>query len=171
MGTTTNPVYRNAAWGRARRLVLARDGGRCQIQGDGCTGDASHVDHVVPLSEGGEPYDPANLRAACRTCNLKLNRARQTELAAIGRAALQGRPLPAAPPAPAPGRARGPARSMFVPPACSLGCEAHTRWVAGDWQDTAPCGSRFCDRLGPARLPWPDGCGPYGDPDAFVAAA
>ena len=31
---------------------------------------AAQVDHVVPLSKGGSPEDPANLRAAHRRCNI-----------------------------------------------------------------------------------------------------
>lgn len=27
------------------------------------------IDHIVSLAEGGEPYDPANLRVVCGGCN------------------------------------------------------------------------------------------------------
>ena len=30
------------------------------------------VDHIVPIAEGGEPYDVTNLRAACGPCNSRL---------------------------------------------------------------------------------------------------
>ena len=30
------------------------------------------VDHIVPIAEGGEPFDEANLRAACGPCNSRL---------------------------------------------------------------------------------------------------
>lgn len=56
------------AWRRRRALVLQRDGYRCQVQGQGCTGQATHVDHVVPRGQGGtDALD--NLRAACAHCN------------------------------------------------------------------------------------------------------
>jgi 5-methylcytosine-specific restriction endonuclease McrA len=62
-------------WPPVRRLVLVRDGGRCQIRRARCTLIATAVDHVVPLvvlAERGElrlAFDPANLRAACSSCN------------------------------------------------------------------------------------------------------
>lgn len=64
-----------------RLEVLKRDGSQCQIVGPGCEGRATHVDHIVPLFEGGRRLDPDNLRAACETCNLKRARVRQSELA------------------------------------------------------------------------------------------
>lgn len=61
------------AWRRLRRLVLDRDGRRCRVPVEGtdrvCGAYATHVDHVVRRRDGGTD-DPANLRAACRDCNL-----------------------------------------------------------------------------------------------------
>lgn len=57
-------------WRRVRALVLARDGHTCRIRLPGCIGHATHVDHIVLKSKGGTD-DPANLRAACRPCNLR----------------------------------------------------------------------------------------------------
>lgn len=62
-------VLMTRAWREARLAVLDRDGWRCQIQGPHCLGRANAVDHIVPRSEGGEVFDPANLRASCRPCN------------------------------------------------------------------------------------------------------
>ena len=61
--------YASPAWRRIRLLVFARDGKDCQIHGPKCLRDATEVDHIVTLSDGGAPYDPANLRAACKPCN------------------------------------------------------------------------------------------------------
>jgi 5-methylcytosine-specific restriction endonuclease McrA len=58
------------AWRKLRLVVLARDGYTCQLQYPGCTGRATHVDHVLPLRFGGT-NDLANLRAACASCNLR----------------------------------------------------------------------------------------------------
>ena len=57
-------------WRKLRARVLARDGYRCQWGLEGCTGDATHADHVKPRSKGG-PDTMANLVASCRNCNLK----------------------------------------------------------------------------------------------------
>lgn len=54
---------------KIRPAILARDGFACQIRGPRCKRVANVVDHVLPLSLGGDPFDPANLRAACATCN------------------------------------------------------------------------------------------------------
>jgi 5-methylcytosine-specific restriction endonuclease McrA len=53
------------AWKRVRFIVLQRDGYACHY----CGKKASAVDHVVPVSHGGDPLDPANLRASCTYCN------------------------------------------------------------------------------------------------------
>jgi 5-methylcytosine-specific restriction endonuclease McrA len=50
-------------------LVLARSEGRCGICGEVIEGEF-HVDHVVPLSRGGE-HSYANTQAAHPACNLR----------------------------------------------------------------------------------------------------
>lgn len=67
----TNPVYRDAQWARVRKIVLARDGGQCQIGWRGCLGVANSVDHIVELEDGGARYDVANCQAACVPCNTR----------------------------------------------------------------------------------------------------
>jgi 5-methylcytosine-specific restriction endonuclease McrA len=60
-------------WTAIRRVVMERDRGLCQIKILGyCTKIATEVDHIRPMSEGGEPYELSNLRAACRRCNRRL---------------------------------------------------------------------------------------------------
>lgn len=68
--------YRHRAWKQIRPEILNRDGHRCRIQGPGCTGHATHVDHIIPWQAGGSWFDPNNLRAACPHCNS--SRARRT---------------------------------------------------------------------------------------------
>lgn len=66
------PGGSTSAWRRLRRVVLARDAGRCRVprrDGQPCGRPASHVDHVVPRAAGGTD-DLVNLRAACAPCNL-----------------------------------------------------------------------------------------------------
>lgn len=67
----------HVAWKAIRRLAFARAGGHCEIRGPhcrhagpACDGCAEHVDHIVPRALGGPLYDPDNVRAACRRCNL-----------------------------------------------------------------------------------------------------
>lgn len=62
-------LYNSAAWKQARRAVLSRDNGECQIKLACCRGAADSVDHIVPIEKGGALLDLGNLRAACRPCN------------------------------------------------------------------------------------------------------
>jgi 5-methylcytosine-specific restriction endonuclease McrA len=71
-------VYDRKAWERMRRFVLARDRYRCKTLG--CDEPTRIVDHVVPLSKGGAPLDPANLVARCA----KHNGERSVALAGAG---------------------------------------------------------------------------------------
>jgi len=58
--------YRSADW-RARRLrILTRDAYRCAVCGRVVYGRAAHVDHVVPLEEGGTDADE-NLQVLCES--------------------------------------------------------------------------------------------------------
>lgn len=64
-------LYGGRKWERVRAAVLARDGYRCQVQASTkCRGAANTVDHIIRPEEGGALYDPANLRASCRSCNM-----------------------------------------------------------------------------------------------------
>lgn len=68
-----NPLYTTKAWRDLRKRVLSRDNHECQIRLPGCEGWATHVDHITPLSEAPDlALSPANLRAACKSCNLYL---------------------------------------------------------------------------------------------------
>jgi 5-methylcytosine-specific restriction endonuclease McrA len=60
----------DSRWRTFRAGIMTRDGELCQIRGSRCTDRATEVDHIQPLSLGGEKYDPANCRAACKPCNL-----------------------------------------------------------------------------------------------------
>jgi 5-methylcytosine-specific restriction endonuclease McrA len=45
--------------------VLRRDKYRCHW----CGGRAREADHLLSVSEGGQPYDPGNIVASCKPCN------------------------------------------------------------------------------------------------------
>lgn len=81
--------YGSPAWRAVRPVVLQRDGHRCQLQLPGCTGRATHVDHIIPWSEGGAWFDPTNLRAACEHCNTRRGAARIHSMAKLNRQAAQ----------------------------------------------------------------------------------
>lgn len=61
-----------------RKLILDRDNWACQScgievhdrrNGDWNTPDKAHIDHILPISRGGNSI-PSNLQVLCRTCNL-----------------------------------------------------------------------------------------------------
>ena len=53
--------------------VMRRDNFRCQICGSTASdGVKLHVDHIVPVSKGGE-YTKANIIPSCRSCNASKN--------------------------------------------------------------------------------------------------
>jgi 5-methylcytosine-specific restriction protein A len=67
--TTSDARIQTRAYRLLRLWVLDRDRGQCQIRGPKCTQLATEVDHIVSRADGGQVFDPANLRAACRPCN------------------------------------------------------------------------------------------------------
>ena len=67
--TGRDPRLATPAWRRLRLAVLDRDLWLCQIKGPGCARYATQVDHIVARADGGDVWDTANLRAACRACN------------------------------------------------------------------------------------------------------
>jgi len=71
------PQY-SGPWKKIRVKVLERDGYRCQIRAAGCTQNAEEVDHILPVSMGGEWFDEENLRAACARCNNARNMKHRT---------------------------------------------------------------------------------------------
>ena len=77
MGKTTRPEYKGR-WQAVRKRILERDGHLCQIRTPKCTIHATHVDHIIPVTQGGPWWEPTNLRAACQNCNLgRINRERK----------------------------------------------------------------------------------------------
>ena len=54
-----------AKWKRVRRLVLERDGYRCRKCGR--ASGRFEIDHRVPISKGGAPFDLENLQTLCRS--------------------------------------------------------------------------------------------------------
>lgn len=76
--TVTKEVahYRTAEW-KARRLrILRRDAFVCRACSRVCYGQAAHVDHIVPLEEGGTD-DDENLQVLCSSCHGAKTRSEQ----------------------------------------------------------------------------------------------
>ncbi|MCY4508425.1 MAG: HNH endonuclease signature motif containing protein, partial [Acidobacteria bacterium] len=69
----TKPSLGRKRWARARAAALARDGYRCRACGR-FGGRALEVDHITPISEGGAPFDLANLQSLCRDCHIDKTR-------------------------------------------------------------------------------------------------
>lgn len=70
----------DSAWRKTRAAILDRDNYRCQLRYPGCSIQATQVDHIVPVLQGGDRLDPENLRAACVKCNVGRARRREAEL-------------------------------------------------------------------------------------------
>ena len=53
-------------WRHVRRRVVDRDGWRCVLCGKA---GRLEVDHVKPVKDGGDWWDPAGLQTLCRPCH------------------------------------------------------------------------------------------------------
>ena len=62
-------VYNRRRWSTTRRRQLT-DHPMCQAEG--CNDIACDVHHIKDLSEGGDPWDPANLLSLCHACHSKV---------------------------------------------------------------------------------------------------
>jgi 5-methylcytosine-specific restriction endonuclease McrA len=65
--TEWRSFYASKAWKVFRRDYLARVGYTCKA----CERMAfrPHIDHVVPLADGGDPWDDGNLQVLCGSCH------------------------------------------------------------------------------------------------------
>lgn len=64
----TDRRLRGRTWQRVREAALKRAGRRCQK----CGGAGRlEVHHIVPLREGGAPFDLDNLEVHCRSCHFR----------------------------------------------------------------------------------------------------
>jgi 5-methylcytosine-specific restriction enzyme A len=71
--TTTRPTkeiahYHTADWRARRKRILSRDANRCRECRRAVSGREAHVDHLMPLEEGGKDDDD-NLRTMCERCH------------------------------------------------------------------------------------------------------
>jgi 5-methylcytosine-specific restriction endonuclease McrA len=70
--------YDSSAWRRFARRLLLDERPLCRIcEAQGRIVLAQHVDHIVPLSEGGDALDAANLQPLCAPCHSRKTAADQ----------------------------------------------------------------------------------------------
>lgn len=67
MGTILN-LYSDRRWRATRRAAIARDEGRCTVArllGGECSKGPLEGHHIMPVSEGGAPFDIVNVGTTC----------------------------------------------------------------------------------------------------------
>lgn len=59
--------YQSVQWRKLRPVIYDRDRGMCRVcdQPHRVSPNAYDIDHIIPWSEGGAWFDPANLRLSC----------------------------------------------------------------------------------------------------------
>jgi 5-methylcytosine-specific restriction protein A len=62
-------IYNSGLWKHTRRRKLAHDALCEMCLEDNLIVPAVEVDHIVPLADGGAPYDMANLCSLCTPCH------------------------------------------------------------------------------------------------------
>ena len=71
MASSRRKGLSSSRWERLRLEILDRDGYRCKACGKA---GKLEVDHVVPMWQGGEKWDPANLQTLCVGCHIAKTR-------------------------------------------------------------------------------------------------
>jgi 5-methylcytosine-specific restriction enzyme A len=66
--TESSQRTNQTSWKRLRLRVLKRDGYECQIRGPRCLDEATMVDHILPVSYGGDDSED-NSQAVCAPCH------------------------------------------------------------------------------------------------------
>lgn len=83
-------VHASKRYQRCRKRVIERDQGICQMCGITCKdgdevgpahNDLLTVDHIIPLKDGGEPFDMDNLQVLCQGCHKKKDNIKPTTTA------------------------------------------------------------------------------------------
>lgn len=68
--------YISADWIARRQRILVRDAFICRSCGVVCHGKDAHVDHIVPLEDGGDDHS-SNLQTLCASCHGRKTRGEQ----------------------------------------------------------------------------------------------
>lgn len=63
------------SWPFAKEYIYKRDGNKCTKCGAGPTKQSPlEIDHIVPISKGGERLEHSNLRLLCKPCHRAVTR-------------------------------------------------------------------------------------------------
>ena len=68
---TVKAFYSTARWGRVRKIQLGRESMCRHCRERGVLVEASHVDHIVEIADGGDPWDLDNLQSLCKSCHTR----------------------------------------------------------------------------------------------------
>jgi 5-methylcytosine-specific restriction enzyme A len=77
-------VYSSPIWRRLRAIVK-REQPICAVPT--CNRPTQDIDHIVPLSEGGAPFDRANVQGLCKPCHGRKTKADRARRRAAARSA------------------------------------------------------------------------------------
>lgn len=61
-------IYNDIRWQATRACAFARDGHRCTVSrllGGPCSDGPLHAHHIVPVADGGDPFDAENVGTTC----------------------------------------------------------------------------------------------------------
>jgi len=72
--------YGSIQWQQTRRRVFKRDKFRCRKCGKAGRLEA---DHIKPVTQGGEFWDPENIQSLCRTCHIEKTAGETVERRAV----------------------------------------------------------------------------------------
>ena len=62
-------LYKSTAWRKFRAAIIARRGGECAQCGSTPEGKDLHLDHIQPLTQGGDRWNSKNIQILCRRCH------------------------------------------------------------------------------------------------------
>ena len=63
------PLYSTKKWRTFRRALLAEQGGMCEHCHSTYPDYMLHIDHIQPITSGGEVWDIDNLQVLCKRCH------------------------------------------------------------------------------------------------------
>ena len=62
-------LYSSRKWRKFRQSILAEQGGCCEACGNVQPDRLLHIDHIIPIVDGGAKWDIDNLQVLCKRCH------------------------------------------------------------------------------------------------------